>query len=316
MNRWSLVPLFIVLLVITAPAAGANGDDVAVPLNDTESYFNQLILDIYVDKTGKTLLTGYVENITSLPFLQTAEYIYENDTRQLYALTNALTWKHGDTWMLNFTTRGYYTDFHIVFYLPEEVSLGRINSPPSLEYLVSASNESLIVDIQGYDIESPTVTIEYQQPLTETEGADADTVLNGDDSGNGYSFGYLPLIIALFVISVALIIAVLKLKRREEDTTRHHVEEPPAKEGGIEKTPEMARVMETLTDREKAIVKALLKHNGEMTQADLRYETEIPKSSLTGILRTLERRKIIQKKEWGRTNVIELSEWFLSQNGG
>jgi len=53
-----------------------------------------------------------------------------------------------------------------------------------------------------------------------------------------------------------------------------------------------------------------------MTQADLRYETEIPKSSLTGILRTLERRKIINKKEWGRTNVIELSEWFLSKKVG
>jgi uncharacterized membrane protein len=193
------------------------------------------------------------------------------------------------------------------------VRLGRINSPAGLDYLVSTSNDSFVIDMQGYDVESPSVTIEYQQPVTETEGADTGS---GDDSGNGYSLGYLPLIIALLVISVALIIAVLKLKRREEDTTRHDVEEPPAKEGGIEKTPEMARIMETLTERERAIVNALLKHNGEMTQVDLRYETEIPKSSLTGILRTLERRKIINKKEWGRTNVIELSEWFLSQNGG
>ena len=85
------------------------------------------------------------------------------------------------------------------------------------------------------------------------------------------------------------------------------------KKGEIEITREMARVMETLTDRERAIVNALLKHNGEMTQADLRYETEIPKSSLTGILRSLERRKIIIKKERGRMNVIELSDWFLSK---
>ena len=88
------------------------------------------------------------------------------------------------------------------------------------------------------------------------------------------------------------------------------------KKGEIEITSEIARVMETLTDRERAIVNALLKHNGEMTQADLRYETGIPKSSLTGILRSLERRKIVKKKEWGRTNVIELSEWFLSKKGG
>ena len=85
------------------------------------------------------------------------------------------------------------------------------------------------------------------------------------------------------------------------------------KKGEIEITREMARVIETLTDRVRAIVNALLKHNGEMTQADLRYETEIPKSSLTGILRSLERRKIIIKKERGRMNVIELSDWFLSK---
>ncbi len=302
MNKWGIVPLLIVLLAITAPATGSNGDDFDVPLNDTESYFNQLILDIYVDESGKTLLTGYVENITSLPFLQTAEYIYDNDTQQLYALTDALTWKHGDMWTLNFTTTAYYTDFHIVFYLPEKVSLGPVNYPSSLEYQVSMLDESFVVDIQGYDIESPTVTIDYQQPLTET---------NGEEGSNGYSFGYLLLIIAVSGLALALFILFTKKKRREEDA--RHADEPQMAKGKLEVTPEMARVMETLTDRERAIVKALIKHSGEMTQADLRYETEIPKSSLTGILRTLERRQIITKKEWGRTNVIELSEWFLSK---
>jgi len=76
----------------------------------------------------------------------------------------------------------------------------------------------------------------------------------------------------------------------------------------------MARVMETLTDKEQAIVNALIKHGGEMFQVDIRYETEIPKSSLTAILRSLEKRKLIKKKEWGRTNLIKLSEWFLSEN--
>lgn len=307
MTRWGIVSLIIVLLAITAPATGSNGDDFDVPLNDTESYFNQLILDIYVDKTGKTLLTGYVEDITGLPFLQTAEYIYENDTQQLYALTNALTWKRGDLWTLNVTATAYYTDFHIVFYLPEEVSLGRINCPSRLEYLVSASNESLVVDIQGYDVESPTVTIEYQQPLEETGSEEG--------SSEGSNLGYVLLTVVVSVLAIALFILFITMKRRGKDNGRH-AEEPQAKEGGIAKTPEMARVMETLTDRERAIVQALLKYNGEMTQVDLRYETEIPKSSLTGILRTLERRQIIKKKEWGRTNVIKLSEWFLSKKRG
>ena len=83
----------------------------------------------------------------------------------------------------------------------------------------------------------------------------------------------------------------------------------------IEITSEMAAVMETLTARERAVLSALIEHNGKMNQADIRYETSIPKSSLTGILLSLERRKLITKKERGRTNAIELSDWFLSKKG-
>jgi LPXTG-motif cell wall-anchored protein len=81
----------------------------------------------------------------------------------------------------------------------------------------------------------------------------------------------------------------------------------------IEITSEMAAVMETLTTRERAVLSTLIEHNGKMNQADIRYETSIPKSSLTGILLSLERRKLIIKKEKGRTNSIELSGWFLSK---
>ncbi|OYV09076.1 MAG: hypothetical protein CG437_1426 [Methanosaeta sp. NSP1] len=76
---------------------------------------------------------------------------------------------------------------------------------------------------------------------------------------------------------------------------------------------EMEAVMQTLTARERAVMSTLIAHGGRMTQAEIRYETATPKSSLTGILISLERRKLIIKKEWGRTNIIELSEWFLSK---
>lgn len=292
--------IVIIAIVATSPAGGYNGGDHY--FNETDTYFNQLILDIYVDETGKVLVTGYVDDINGLPFLKTAEYLYENDTKQLYALTNALTWKYADKWVLNFSTRDFYTEYHTVFYLPEDVKL-LVSYSEGLEHFVTTFNESLVIDVQGYDIESPSTTIEYQQPLGETGD-------KGVDSGFYISPSYLVFILALSILTLALIIVIVKQKRREDV---RHAEEllVKRKEGKIEATPEMARVMETLTNRERAIVNALLKHNGEMTQADLRYETEIPKSSLTGILRSLERRKIIIKKEWGRTNVIELSEWFL-----
>ena len=298
--KLNLLQFFIVIIaiVVTTPAVGYNGDDYYFNATDT---FNQLILDIYIDETGKALVTGYVDDINGLSFLETAEYLYENDTKQLYALTNALTWKYADKWVLNFSTCDYYTDYHTVFYLPEDVKL-LVSHSKGLEHFVTTSNESLVIDVQGYNIESPATTIEYQQPLRETDD-------EGGDSGFSLSPGYLLLIIALSVLTLALFTVIVKQKRRGDQ----HAEEQQVrvKEGKIEPTREMVRVMETLTERERAIVNALLKHNGEMTQADLRYETGIPKSSLTGTLRSLERRKIIIKKEWGRTNVIELSEWFL-----
>jgi uncharacterized membrane protein len=76
---------------------------------------------------------------------------------------------------------------------------------------------------------------------------------------------------------------------------------------------EMEAVMQTLTARERAVMSTLIDHGGRMTQADIRYDTGTPKSSLTGILISLERRKLVSKKEWGRTNIIELSDWFLSK---
>jgi len=82
--------------------------------------------------------------------------------------------------------------------------------------------------------------------------------------------------------------------------------------GAIELTSEISAVMDTLTDKEQSIVKALLQRGGMMTQTEIRYEVDISKSSLSGILTSLEKRKIVTKNESGRTNVIELSERFLN----
>jgi hypothetical protein len=241
-----LLQLIIVLVAITATAFPAFG--------------YQLILEIYVDEAGKALVTGYIEQegVESLPFLDTSEHLYEKETNQLYALTNGLTSKIGDDWALNFSTRDYYTDYH----LPGDVRLGKINCSRDMEYFVSASNGSFVIDVQGYDIENPMTTVEYQQPLRESVSAKEDS---------GSNFGYLVLIIMLSVLALALGIVIVRLKRRGSLDDKAEV-----KRGKIEVTSDMARVMGTLTDRERAIVNALLKHNGEMTQADLRYETEIP----------------------------------------
>ena len=81
----------------------------------------------------------------------------------------------------------------------------------------------------------------------------------------------------------------------------------------IEVSSEMNAIMGTLTNNERVIVQALIAAGGRMTQAELRHQTEMAKSSLSGILLSSKNRKLINKIEYGHKNVVELSERFLSK---
>ena len=366
------------------------------------TYPGNIVLNVYIDEGGKALITGYADSIDGLPFLKGSQYKYDNTTKQLYALTNSLTDKSGDDWETTLPTQGNYSEYHSIFYLPASVRISKIDSSPGLDYLVSAANDSFQVDFHGYDVKSPTITMDYQLPL---QGASAPS------APNTRSLVLLAALLGLSVVSVSLFFWIRRrgaskssievhqnidsksqtgeiqgesgdvpvvsnldhdlnrtpaeneppepidyfvevddlpyetnprssvpnenpvdLKDDVEEQSeksfkfgsdRHLDEEEVTKKDervqtgleitGIEITSEMAAVMETLTARERAVLSTLIEHNGKMNQADIRYETSIPKSSLTGILLSLERRKLITKKEKGRTNAIELSDWFLSK---
>jgi uncharacterized membrane protein len=399
--HWNTVVSLVIVAALLAMSAHAQESDPSVG--------QSLILNVYLDNAGKALVTGYAEDVSGLAFLNNSQFRLENDSHQLYALTDDLTAKVGDLWTLRFDAMGRFDDYRVTFYLPSETSLGEINASQGLGYLLSASNESLVADVQGYEVSDPRISILYQQPL----------------AANGSSLPPLPgypgegAALIMLLIAVALLVAgfgfavFLQRKRRgsmgspiegnlevkgaiadgkAKDTTTAPLPEMPdmagppdtpgaaaealpsfevdssltptqeddgvfqseasqtafANEPGrIEPSPrqadeiesattqeapaasrlplepsvknvivvssEMEAVMQTLTARERAVMSTLIDHGGRMTQADIRYDTGTPKSSLTGILISLERRKLVSKKEWGRTNIIELSDWFLSK---
>ncbi len=377
-SKWSgtaqwktAVPLvFVAVLLVMAHA------------QESDSTLGQsLILNVYLDNAGKALVTGYAEDVRGLDFLAGSQYRFENDSHQLYALTDGLTAKVGDLWTLSFDATGSFDDYRVTFYLPSETSLGEINASQGLGYLLSASNESLVADVQGYDVSDPRISIPYKQPL----------------AANGSILPLLPgfpgegAALILLIIAAALLVAgfgfavILQRKRRSlvaspiaapkeivaeeviavelakeaatfplpekpdiaqppdlpfasakasssaDDTADIQAQFSPSAESAkypelpvanlakpsmtdaIVVSSEMEAVMQTLTARERAVMTTLIDHGGRMTQADIRYDTRTPKSSLTGILISLERRKLVNKKEWGRTNIIELSDWFLSK---
>jgi hypothetical protein len=344
-----LLLLSISLPPIHACTAFSQGDA------DDSAILNQLVLNVYVDEGGRALINGYIDDPGSLAFLNSSEYTYEDDSRQLYTITSALTSKSRDNWTASFKSEGDYNEYHVIFYLPANAKLSRVDCSPGLGYLVSVANESIIAEVQGIDVTDPAINIEYLLPIAEASKAEAGIVASTDI---GPPYRSIALVVLLAIGSGILIfflksrsifeklagrmdrphertidLGKLNAYARSENTAadsmavvlNQDIEGSPKisepinisapdenREAGIKQTSAIFAVMDTLTDKEQAIVKALLRRGGTMTQTELRYETDISKSSLSGILTAMEKRKIITKQEEGRTNVIELSDRLLN----
>lgn len=444
--RWHTTVAVVIMAVFLSAffAASAYAQQSESPVGQS------LVLNVYLDNAGKALITGYAEDVSGLAFLNNSQFRFENDSHQLYALTDRLTVKAGDLWTLRFDAAGSFHDYRVTFYLPSETRLGEINASSGLGYLLSASNESLVADVQGYDVSDPVISIEYRQLLASngsslpplpppypsesaalimlivaaallvagfgfavflqrkkrsqmaasnaisggaesrgTIAASQDCVAAGslspgkpeivvradlptaaskessealdlpdlaapDDDGvlisqtqqepianvpgkvepsssSAMDADRIPEAVSRDVSKDVVPEAVPEAIREDlsvkapsspslsssekgrdmADAARPHANESTRRV--IVVSSEMDAVMQTLTARERAVMSTLIEHGGRMTQADIRYETGTPKSSLTGILISLERRKLVSKKEWGRTNIIELSDWFLSK---
>jgi uncharacterized membrane protein len=253
----------------------------------------QIIVNIYVAESGKALIAGYISEdaLASLPFLKDSSYVYYNDSSQIYAITDALTTKQGRDWALNFSLPGYYLDYTCYIYLPPGAEITDFSIPEDFSYTLRVENSSIVLGIEGFQAASPEILVHYRQAIEEVTKPPSK------------HYWIIPVFLAL---AAAVAAAILVIGRRREKP------EAP-QEKGIKITPEMKKVIETLSDREKAVVMVLIEEGGSATQAKIRRETGIAKSSLSGIINALARKNIINKREYGRTNLIKLSKWFLSE---
>ncbi|NQU78391.1 hypothetical protein HQ545_01345 [Candidatus Woesearchaeota archaeon] len=74
-----------------------------------------------------------------------------------------------------------------------------------------------------------------------------------------------------------------------------------------------ADVLHTLSAKEKNIVEFLMQTGGKNSQAHIRHNTGIPRTSLSRCLKTLEQKNIISIEEVGKTRKIILTPWFLGR---
>ncbi len=66
-----------------------------------------------------------------------------------------------------------------------------------------------------------------------------------------------------------------------------------------------------LEDNERKIVLILQDAQEEITQATIYNETHIPKATLSDIMKRLEKRNIIKRKQDGRRKWVKLTEWVF-----
>jgi uncharacterized membrane protein len=312
--------LFLILLTILTTCVHAQDTISEQPINEEQITEEQIILNGYVDLSGNVLLTGYAtpESLYYMPFLYGTNYSFDNNSDQLYAVTDSLTSKNADTWTLNLSLEGYYSDYSVTFYLPPGSQITKFDIQPQLDYQVQVKEDSLILSVHGYRTISPWIKVDYKLPP-------ADVQQQNSQITSAASILFILLLVA------GAIFAFYRYKKNKGTATPKKNEsiDPIIKIPEPETMPitpritekvelringEMQKVIDTLSEKEKAIILLLLRNGGSATQADIRYEVEIPKSSLTGIINALKRKNIIKKREYGRTNIIELSEWFLSEN--
>lgn len=88
-------------------------------------------------------------------------------------------------------------------------------------------------------------------------------------------------------------------------------EKPGEEKEGL--NPRARDIMKTLNEKEQRITNFLLENKNKSTQATIRNETAIPKTTLARIFQALEARKVVKVETIGKMKKIELTDWFLGK---
>jgi DNA-binding MarR family transcriptional regulator len=114
------------------------------------------------------------------------------------------------------------------------------------------------------------------------------------------------LLIAMILTAVSYLIIRYRSKTEETPDKVSAPHEP------LSKTKKVLDVMKTLNQKESAIVELLLENEGRMKQSKIYAKLLVPKTTLSRTIRGLEARNILRLKPMGKTNLIELTDWFKS----
>jgi uncharacterized membrane protein len=122
------------------------------------------------------------------------------------------------------------------------------------------------------------------------------------------------IVVVLLIIILGVGTYLLYFKKEFSKPHRSSPQEKKEVEKNIESETEVAKlstsakaILETLNDKEKAVVNFLLENQNEASQAKIRYATKIPRTSLARVLTGLEHKKLTHTSKEGKCVSVRLT---------
>jgi len=122
--------------------------------------------------------------------------------------------------------------------------------------------------------------------------------------------------IVLFIVMIIMAYSYAKKREEKKEVNKEKVgrKTVETKEEKTEKISQRASdIIKTLSKREREITEFLIKTSYKSTQAKIRNETGIPKTSLARIFKSLEGKKVVSIESIGKLKKVALTDWFLGK---
>ena len=240
-------------------------------------YANHYYANIEIDvrETGEVTIDG----ITNLNYLMNVQ------NSQLY------TSKSGNFWILNITTQEVFEDFIYELLLPKYADINYIKTTPTFRI----AEENNRIKIIGTGENRPlSIVIQYKI-----------------DNMKYFDIKYILGSVVVFLVVLFVILRLMGYKFRKESSNKEISD--GIKEDSLDlKTDSnlknsLSYDYSILPQRQKDIID-ILREKGKITQKELEGLMDIPKSSVSRNLKTLEIKKILKKEQVGKTNYLSLYE--------
>lgn len=122
---------------------------------------------------------------------------------------------------------------------------------------------------------------------------------------------FLVVVLIILAVLISLIFLYFKLLKKEKKLEKQELKEE--KEIKELKQKRVKDIFPTLNSKEKKVVEFLLTNKHQSSQATIRHNTGISRTSLARCLKGLEAKKIISIEKIGKLVKIKLTDWFLEK---